>query len=145
MDKKEKENLADTNKREINRNLAANAAENRIIQNKKIPTTPPRRKSSSNPQQSSKTPPREKINVETIKKRMKQNMPSNKIFIKINKPTQEWYVEEEKKSNYYIKDGKIYNKRGKLTKYIYTEKDGLGLKTNNQIIHFFKTEKLKKE
>lgn len=151
----EKKNVSETIERTIRRNgqeklsreLMAIAAEKRRIQNEKIltpPSTPPRQKS-SNPQQSYKTPSKEKTILEIIEERQNKKIPSNKIFIRINKPNQEWYVEEEKNSNYYIKDGKIYNKRGKLTKYIYSENDGLGLRTNNQIIPFFKTEKLIKE
>ena len=101
-------------------------------------------KPSSNPQQAVKTPPRKKTILETIKERQQQKIPSNKIFIRINKSDKEWYVEKENNSNYYIKNGNIYNKKGKSTKYVYTEEDGLGLRTNNQIVGFFKTEKLKK-
>ena len=136
MGKEEQKNLADTQKRK----------ENRIIQNKKIPTTSPR-KSSSNPQQSSKTPPREKTTVEKINERRKQNIPSNKQFIYINNRQQEWSYEKEKDSNYYIKDGNIYSKNNRNPSrfYIYTEKDGLGKIIANNIVPFLKTEKLKKE
>ena len=103
-------------------------------------------KPSSNPQSSVITPPSKKTLLETIKERQQQKIPSNKIFIRIDKSNKEWFYEEEKNSNYYIKGGKIYNKTTrKSTKYIYTEEDGLGLRTGDKVIPFFKTEKLKKE
>ena len=116
MGKEEQKNLADTQTRKENRNLAANVAENN------------------------------KISVEIIKKRMKKKTPSNKVFLKIDNTNKKWSFEDEKNSNYYISkgDGKIYNKKGKLTKYIYTDEDGLGKITTNAVIPFIKTEQLKK-
>ena len=100
----------------------------------------------SNPQSSAKSPPR-KVRLQLIKERQQQSFPSNKVFLKIDKNIEEWSFEKEKDSNYYMnkENGNIYNKKGKPSKYIYTENDGLGLRTNNEIIPFFKTEKLKKE
>ena len=122
------------------RDRIADAALRRQLKNKLKIKQPP-----SNPQQSVVTPPSKKTRLEIIKERQQQKIPSNKIFIRINKGDREWSVEEEKNSNYYIKNRKIYNKKGRNTKYIYTEEDGLALKTNNDIVSFFKTEKLKRE
>ena len=122
------------------RDRIADAALRRQLKNKLKIKQPP-----SNPQQSVVTPPSKKTRLEIIKERQQQKIPSNKIFIRINKGNREWSVEEEKNSNYYIKNRKIYNKKGRNTKYIYTEEDGLALKTNNDIVSFFKTEKLKRE
>ena len=102
-------------------------------------------KPSSNPQSSVITPPSKKTLLEKIKERQQQKIPSEKIFIRIDNKNTEWFYEEEKNSNYYIKNGNIYNKKGRSTKYIYTEEDGLGLRTGDKVIPFFKTEKLKKE
>ena len=136
-----KKNVIETNQRQINRqirsNLRANAALKRQL---KI------NKSSSNPQQASKTPKKNRLSLKIIEERMKKKTPSNKVFLRINKDNREWSFKDEKNSNYYISkgDGKIYNKKGKLTKYIYTEKDGLGKITSNTIIPFIETEQLKK-
>ena len=127
-------------KRDLKRDRIADAALRRQLQNKLKIKQPP-----SNPQQSVVTPPSKKTRLEIIKERQQQKIPSNKIFIRINKGNREWFIEEEKNSNHYIKNGKIYNKKTrKSTKYIYTEEDGLALKINNNIVSFFKTEKLKK-
>ena len=150
MEKDSKKNVIETNTRQINRRRVeqeikrkrdriADAALRRQLQNKLKIKQPP-----SNPQQSVVTPPSKKTRLEIIKERQQQKIPSNKIFIKIERTKENWSLEEEKDSNYYIKNGKIYNKKGKLTNYIYTDKDGLGLRTNNQIIPFIKTEQLKK-
>ena len=136
-----KKNVIETNQRQINRqirsNLRANAALKRQL---KI------NKSSSNPQQASKTPKKNRLSLKIIEERMKKKTPSNKVFLSIDVKNRKWSFKDEKNSNYYIskEDGKIYNKKGKLTKYIYTEKDGLGKITPNTIIPFIKTEQLKK-
>lgn len=151
MEKDSKKNVIETNTRQINRRRVeqeikrkrdriADAALRRQLQNKLKIKQPP-----SNPQQSVVTPPSKKTRLEIIKERQQQKIPSNNIFIKIDKGNREWFIEEEKNSNHYIKNGKIYNKKTrKSTNYIYTDKDGLGLRTNNQIIPFIKTEQLKK-
>lgn len=141
LNKDARQNEIELQNRQINRkkqrDLMANAAIRRQL---KI------NKPSSNPQSSIRTPPSNVNRLELIRKRQQQSLPRNKIFIRIDKRNQEWFYEEEKNSNYYIKNGKIYNKTTKKsTNYIYTDKDGLALKTNNQIQPFFKTEKLKKE
>ena len=135
MKKDSRVNEIELQKRQTRRQIQRDAAMRRQLKINKSP---------SNPQQSVITPPSKKTRLEKIKERQQQKIPSNKIFIKINKSNQEWYVEKEKNSNYYIKNGNIYNKKGGLSKYVYTEEDGLGLRTNNQIVGFFKTEKLKK-
>jgi len=135
MKKDSRVNEIELQKRQTRRQIQRDAAMRRQLKINKSP---------SNPQQSVITPPSKKTRLEKIKERQQQKIPSNKIFIKINKSNQEWYVEKENNSNYYIKNGNIYNKKGGLSKYVYTEEDGLGLRTNNQIVGFFKTEKLKK-
>ena len=120
MEEDFKENVIETNKREINRRKKSNLIEDAAMNNK--------------------------VSLEIIKKRMKKKTPSNKVFLKIDNNNKKWSFEDEKNSNYYISkgDGKIYNKKGKLTKYIYTDKDGLGKITTNAVIPFIKTEQLKK-
>ncbi len=142
----EKKNEIDYNKRERGRNvqkesqreLRANAAEERI-QKEKIPSTPPRQ-NSSNPQQSHKTPSKEtpleplegrkqkrmssdkKLNNtnmlnNTFKQILKDstkdstNNTTNKIFIKIDRQQKKWSYTNETQANYYINnnDEKIYN------------------------------------
>jgi len=136
MKKDSRVNEIELQKRQTRRQIQRDAAMRRQLKINKSP---------SNPQQSVVTPPSKKTRLEIIKERQQQKIPSNKIFIRINKGDREWSVEEEKNSNYYIKNRKIYNKKGRNTKYIYTEEDGLALKTNNDIVSFFKTEKLKRE
>ena len=135
MKKDSRVNEIELQKRQTRRQIQRDAAMRRQLKINKSP---------SNPQQSVITPPSKKTLLEKIKERQQQKIPSNKIFIKINKSDKEWYVEKENNSNYYIKNGNIYNKKGGLSKYVYTEKDGLGLRTDNKIVGFFKTEKLKK-
>jgi hypothetical protein len=135
MKKDSRVNEIELQKRQTRRQIQRDAAMRRQLKINKSP---------SNPQQSVITPPSKETRLEKIKERQQQKIPSNKIFIKINKGNREWYVEKENNSNYYIKNGNIYNKKGRLSKYVYTEEDGLGLRTNNQIVGFFKTEKLKK-
>tara|TARA_B100001059_G_C17808671_1_gene570818 strand:- start:864 stop:2093 length:1230 start_codon:yes stop_codon:yes gene_type:complete len=124
------------------RDLIADAALRRQLRNKlKI------NKSPSNPQQSVITPPSEVNRLELIRKRQKQKIPSKKVFIFIDTSNQEWSHEDEKNSNYYYnkEDRNIYNKKGKQSKYIYTEEDGLALRNRNNFVRFTKTQKLKKE
>ncbi len=135
MKKDSRVNEIELQKRQTRRQIQRDAAMRRQLKINKSP---------SNPQQSVITPPSKKTLLEKIKERQQQKIPSNKIFIKIDKGNREWYVEKENNSNYYIKNGNIYNKKGGLSRYVYTEEDGLGLRTNNQIVGFFKTEKLKK-
>ena len=135
MKKDSRVNEIELQKRQTRRQIQRDAAMRRQLKINKSP---------SNPQQSVITPPSKETRLEKIKERQQQKIPSNKIFIKINKGNREWYVEKENNSNYYIKNGNIYNKKGRLSKYVFTEEDGLGLRTNNQIVGFFKTEKLKK-
>ena len=141
MKKDTRDNEIELQNRQINRkkqrNLMANAALKRQLKINKP----------SNPQSSAKSPPR-KVRLQLIKERQQQKIPSKKVFINIDYKNTKWSHEEEKNSNYYIsrEDGKIYNKTTKKpSRYIYTEIDGLGLRTRYEIIPFFKTEKLKKE
>ena len=121
MEEDFKENVIETNKREINRRKKSNL---RAV----------------------KTPKRTKVSLEIIEERQNKKTPSNKVFLKIDNNNKKWSFEDEKNSNYYISkgDGKIYNKKGKLTNYIYTDRDGLGKITTNDVIPFIKTEQLKK-
>ena len=120
MEEDFKENVIETNKREINRRKKSNLIEDAAMNNK--------------------------VSLEIIEERQNKKTPSNKVFLKIDNNNKKWSFEDEKNSNYYISkgDGKIYNKKGKLTNYIYTDRDGLGKITTNDVIPFIKTEQLKK-